>query len=261
MMAREWAVGGLTSLIIPSAHTLESLSIGCLETPENADLRLSISTRLATTLNHIPYILSLRLEHLKALKLRYLDVSLAQSWLSGVINMSSLSSLSIYDCRGTIEFFSFAHRANDASFMPLELKHFALRVLDDLNQDIARTDIEAAKLYIDGIISSTTLESLHLSWHESHLGKYLYTMRPKAPNLLSFSSHESTNDPWIDPDYFTYLTEWEDTLRDKLKGCPKLLAFGYRIPEVRSQMLQSEEDEAYLDEPFLVRFISFCSKR
>jgi hypothetical protein len=93
------------------------------------------------------------------------------------------------------------------------------------------------------------------------LGKYLYTMRPRAPNILSFSSHESINDPLIDPDYFADLTEWDNTLRDKLKGCPKLFAFGYRIPEVRSQMLQSEEDEAYLDEPFLVRLISLCSKR
>jgi hypothetical protein len=181
--------------------------------------------------------------------------------LPSVANISSLSSVSIYDCRGTIEFFSFSHRANDASFMPLKLKHFALRTPDDTDEDIDRTDIKAAELYIDGIISSTTLESLHLSWDESYLSEYLYTVRPRAPILLSFSSHELTEYPYIDKEPSTKLAEWEDTLRNKLNGCPKLLAFGYKIPEIQLQMLLTEDDEVCLYEPFLVRLISLCLKR
>jgi hypothetical protein len=170
--------------------------------------------------------------------------------------MASLFSLSIYDCHGTTRFL--LKLANDTSVKPPRLKHFALRVPNDSDEDMSGTDIALVQSYLDAIINSICLESLHLSWDRFHLGKYLNSRTLRAPNLLSFSLHDGANDPDFENDVPRDLTLWEETLRDRLDSCPKLHAFGYRMPEGLLSILTSRHNEVRLYKPFMVRSMNVC---
>ncbi|KAI2475873.1 hypothetical protein Ptr902_12699 [Pyrenophora tritici-repentis] len=108
----------------------------------------------------------------------------------------------------------------------------------DITQEdtpVSTETLEKAMDFLNAILCSPILESLHLSWIFDRPSIVISFLHPSAPNLVSFSSHASVIGRTTEMNKHE-LADWELFEFEKLLNhCPKLQAFGFQLPELHLQ--------------------------
>ncbi|KAH7065819.1 hypothetical protein BKA63DRAFT_426788 [Paraphoma chrysanthemicola] len=109
-------------------------------------------------------------------------------------------------------------------------------------------DADAVRTWIDAVLNSDILETLHLSCDDdSPLQRCMPKSSIRAPNLLTFAYHNGPNSPGGGSDHHSEA----DFLRlhNILSGFPKLQALGWKIGE--GHFIQENPSQQSMDDAFM----------